>query len=190
MASSSNPCSRDLYECCLCLSKSKNVVTLSCGHSCCRSCTDGLTRKYGCTGSYSCPRCQQTFFTELDQDRPVYKLKKTALHMQTTADITTRPEDVACDTCTDSRQKAVKSCLVCLASYCATHLRLHNDLHVRASHTLVDATDQLQGKTCAVHGKVLEVYCHEKKQHICSMCMLEDYNGHNMVAEGQVEKVK
>lgn len=209
--------SRNLHECCLCLSKSKKVVTIPCGHNCCTSCTDGLISKYERTGSYSCPQCSQTFSTKPDQDGPVDELKETdlhietspgpsssgltrpnqespgnklrkmTLHMQTTANISTRSAAVTCDTCTESRQKAVKSCLDCLASYCDTHLRLHDDLHARASHALVDATDQVQAMTCSVHGKVLEVYCREENQRICCMCMLGDHKGHDMVAAGHGE---
>lgn len=222
MASSRKPRSRNLHECCLCLSKSKNVVTIPCGHNCCRSCTDGLIGKYERTGSYSCQQCSQTFSTKPDQDgpvdqlvdkfketdlhtgtsadsaagpsssgltRPSQELKETALQIRTTADTpTSRPEDVACVVCTDHRQKAVKSCMTCLASYCDPHLRLHNDLHARASHSLVDATDQLRAMICPVHGKVLEVYCRKENQRICCMCVLEDHKGHDMVAAGQVEK--
>lgn len=219
MASSGKAGSCKLHECCLCLSKSNNVITILCGHNCCRSCTDGLISKYERTGLYSCPQCSQTFSAKPDQDGPVDKvvvhLKKTSLHsgdtedtlaalsssgltmsgqdrplekLETTADTSTGTADVACDACTDGRRKAVKSCLACLASYCARHLWLHDDLHVRASHTLVDATDQMQAMTCSVHGKVLEVYCRKEKQRICCMCMLEDHKGHDMVAAGQVEK--
>ncbi|XP_060793657.1 tripartite motif-containing protein 16-like protein isoform X1 [Neoarius graeffei] len=220
MATSSKP--RNLHECGLCLMKSKDVVTIPCGHIYCRSCTDGLIGKYERTGSYNCPQCLQTFSTKPDQDgsvdkvvgklkeinlpsetsadtssssltRPdqdslVDKLEKTALHTQSTTDTITRPEGVACDTCTDSRQKAVKSCLVCLASYCDTHLRLHNNVHARAAHTLVNATDQVRAMICSVHGKLLEIYCCKEKRRICCLCMLEDHKGHDMVAAGQAEK--
>ncbi|XP_053337778.1 tripartite motif-containing protein 16-like protein [Clarias gariepinus] len=189
MAAYSNPRIQNSHECSLCLTKSKNVITIPCGHDFCRACTDGLISKYERTGSYSCPQCSQTFSTKPEQDGPVDKvedeLKETALHTHTRADTTTTPEDVACDAC---RQKAVKSCLMCLASYCDRHLELHNDLHARALHTLVDATDQLYALTCSVHGKVLEVYCRKEKQRICCMCMLEDHKGHDMVAAGQADK--
>lgn len=126
--------------------------------------------------------------TRPDQDSPVDGVKMTALQTQTTADTTARPEDMACDSCADSRQEAAKSCLACLALYCDTHLLLHDDLHPRAAHILMDATDQQEAMTCSVHGKVLDVYCHNEKQRICCMCMLEDHKGHDMVAVGQVLK--
>ncbi len=42
---------------------------------------------------------------------------------------TEQAEDVECDSCSDRKEKAIKTCLVCLASYCETHLRLHNELN-------------------------------------------------------------
>ncbi|KAK3547587.1 hypothetical protein QTP86_026326, partial [Hemibagrus guttatus] len=130
------------------------------------------------------------------QDSIVDKRKNTALRTQescssstqTRANSITGPEDVTCDACADSRQKALKSCLVCQASYCDAHLKLHNDLHTRAAHILVDATNQLQAMTCSVHRKVLDVYCRKEKRLICCMCMLEDHKGHDVVAAGQAER--
>ncbi|XP_058266445.1 tripartite motif-containing protein 16 isoform X2 [Hemibagrus wyckioides] len=232
MATSSRPTSRKSPKCCLCLTRSENVITLPCAHDYCRTCSSGLMSTYERTGWNSCPECSQTFYTEPDghvdkvrdelvkidlcsetsedtlagasvsistkpdRDSTVDKLKKTALHAQescssytqTRANSITGPEDVPCDACAESRQKALKSCLVCQASYCDTHLQLHNDLHARAGHILVDATNQLQAMTCSVHGKVLDVYCRKEKRRICYMCVLEDHKGHDVVAAGQAER--
>ncbi len=51
---------------------------------------------------------------------------------------TEQAEDVKCDSCSDRKEKAIKTCLVCLASYCQTHLRLHNELNTWKAHLLVD----------------------------------------------------
>ncbi|KAI5609188.1 tripartite motif-containing protein 16, partial [Silurus asotus] len=175
--------SQNLHECCLCLTNAKNVVTLPCRHNFCRSC---LISEYEGTDSYSCLQCSQIFSMKPGPSEKVMdNLKKMDLHTETTAGTTTEREDVACDVCTEGIHTAIKSCLVCLASYCETHLWLHEHLHARAAHTLVDATAQLQAMTCSTHGKVLEVYCRNEEQRICCMCMLEDHKGHDMVAAGQ-----
>uniref|UniRef100_A0A9J7ZM76 Tripartite motif-containing protein 16-like n=1 Tax=Cyprinus carpio carpio TaxID=630221 RepID=A0A9J7ZM76_CYPCA len=104
---------------------------------------------------------------------------------------TEQAEDVECDSCSERKEKAIKTCLVCLASYCETHLRLHNELNVGKAHLLVDVTGELQKKTCPQHHKLLEVYCRTDRQCICCLCMLDtNHKGHDMVsaATGRAEK--
>ncbi len=94
---------------------------------------------------------------------------------------TEQAEDVECDSCSDRKEKAIKTCLVCLASYCETHLRLHNELNTRKAHLLVDVTEELQKKMCPQHHKLLEVYCRTDRQCICCLCMLDtNHKGHDM----------
>ncbi|XP_050952714.1 tripartite motif-containing protein 16-like [Labeo rohita] len=96
---------------------------------------------------------------------------------------TDQAENVECDSCTGRKEKAIKTCLVCLASYCETHLRLHNDLNVGKAHLLVDVTGQLQRKMCPQHHKLLEVYCRTDRQCICCLCMLDtNHKGHDVVS--------
>ncbi|XP_056089289.1 E3 ubiquitin-protein ligase TRIM16 [Rhinichthys klamathensis goyatoka] len=87
-----------------------------------------------------------------------------------------------CDSCTGRKEKAIKTCLVCLASYCETHLQMHNDLSAGNTHLLVDVTGNLLEKMCGEHQKLLEVYCRTDGQCICCFCMLEmKHKGHDMV---------
>ncbi|KTG41284.1 hypothetical protein cypCar_00032698 [Cyprinus carpio] len=96
---------------------------------------------------------------------------------------TEQAEDVECDSCSERKEKAIKTCLVCLASYCETHLRLHKELNVGKAHLLVDVTGELQKKTCPQHHKLLEVYCRTDHQCICCLCMLDtNHKGHDMVS--------
>ncbi|XP_073678882.1 uncharacterized protein [Garra rufa] len=96
---------------------------------------------------------------------------------------TDQAENVECDSCTGRKNKAIKTCLVCLASYCKTHLKLHNDLNLGNAHSLVDVTGQLQRKMCSQHHKLLEVYCCTDRQCICCLCMLDtNHKGHDMVS--------
>ncbi len=96
---------------------------------------------------------------------------------------TEQAEDVECDSCSDRKEKAIKTCLVCLASYCETHLRLHNELNTWKAHLLVDVTEELQTKMCPQHHKLLEVYCRTDRQCVCFLCMLDaNHKEHDMVS--------
>ncbi|XP_051517388.1 tripartite motif-containing protein 16 [Myxocyprinus asiaticus] len=142
----------------------------------------------------SCPQCQQTSTSGTDQDESIASvaesLERTRLQRDTSVDVQAETGDVECDSCTVNRGKAIKSCLVCLASYCDTHLRIHNDLNAGKTHCLVEVTGHLQGKMCSKHEKLLEVLCRTDQQCICYLCMLDDHKGHDVVsvAIGREEK--
>ncbi|XP_072525090.1 tripartite motif-containing protein 16-like [Salminus brasiliensis] len=89
---------------------------------------------------------------------------------------------VECGPCIGKKQKAVKSCLTCLDSYCCLHLELHEELHAGKRHKVIDATGFLQDKICSKHDKLLEVFCCSDQQCICLMCTMEDHRGHTIVS--------
>lgn len=92
------------------------------------------------------------------------------------------PVDVECDFCTMKKLKAVKTCLVCLASYCSTHLQPHYESAAFKRHTLVEVSASLQEKICSKHNKLLEVYCRSDGQCICLLCVMDEHKGHNTVS--------
>ncbi|XP_070964741.1 tripartite motif-containing protein 16-like isoform X1 [Oncorhynchus clarkii lewisi] len=188
---------KDLITCSICLDPLKDPVTTACGHSYCMGCIKESWDQDDGKGVYSCPQCRQTF-----TPRPVLgkntllnelveKLMMTGLQAAPPAYCCAGPLDVGCDICAGRKLKAVKSCLLCLASYCATHLKLHNDLNQGKKHKLIDAT-RLQEKICTRHDKLLEVYCRTDQQCICLLCVIDDHKGHDIVAaaEERTEKQK
>ncbi|KAJ8367444.1 hypothetical protein AAFF_G00317920 [Aldrovandia affinis] len=198
MAQARDLMDQDQFCCSICLDLLKDPVTIPCGHSYCMGCIKGYWNQNDHTGVYSCPQCRQTF-----TPRPVLGrntmlaevveiLKKTELQAAPPAHCYTRPGDVACDVCTGRNHKAVKSCLVCVASYCETHLKLHNQLNPGKRHKLIDATGHLQERICSHHDKPLEVYCRTDQQCICYQCAIDEHRGHDTVsaAAGRTEKQK
>ncbi|XP_048013196.1 tripartite motif-containing protein 16-like isoform X1 [Megalobrama amblycephala] len=176
--------SEDEFMCSVCLDLLKDPVTTSCGHSYCKSCITGCWDQEDQMRVYSCPQCRQTF-----SPRPalakntmlaevVEKLKNTKLP----ADCYAGAGDVQCDVCTGRKHKAVKSCLVCLESYCQTHFDRHEEFHSRKPHKVTDATGQLQEMICPTHEKLLEVFCRTDQKCICVLCTMDEHKNHDTVS--------
>uniref|UniRef100_A0A3B3SBK2 Tripartite motif-containing protein 16-like n=1 Tax=Paramormyrops kingsleyae TaxID=1676925 RepID=A0A3B3SBK2_9TELE len=184
------------FSCPICLDLLKDPVTIPCGHSYCMSCIRSCWNQEAHAGVYRCPQCRQTFTPRPVLGRNtilaemVEKLKKTGLQAATPADQYAGPGDVECDVCTGRKHKAVKSCLVCQASYCETDLQLHNKLHHAKQHKLIDAISHLKDKVCSHHDKPLEIYCRTDQQCICFLCTMAEHRGHDTVsaAAGWAEK--
>ncbi|TTH23519.1 Neuropilin-1a [Bagarius yarrelli] len=89
---------------------------------------------------------------------------------------------VECGPCIGDKQKAIKSCLVCLDSYCPTHFELHEELHSGQHHKIMNASGFLDDKICSRHNKLLEVFCCLDQQCICFMCTMDDHKGHTIAS--------
>ncbi|XP_058251571.1 E3 ubiquitin-protein ligase TRIM8-like isoform X5 [Hemibagrus wyckioides] len=183
---------QDQFSCSVCLDLVNNPVTLSCGHSFCMVCINGYWDQVGRQGVYSCPQCRQTFTPRPAVSKNtmlaevVETLKKTGLQAQSSAG----PEDVGCDSCTGRKSKAIKSCLVCLASFCETHLQPHYKSPAFKKHKLVEASSRLQEQICSQHDKLLEVYCRTDQQCICMLCTMDEHKGHDTVSFATIKSEK
>ncbi|XP_058249465.1 E3 ubiquitin/ISG15 ligase TRIM25-like [Hemibagrus wyckioides] len=188
MAEASISVDQNQFICPVCLDLLKDPVTTPCGHSFCKVCINGCWDQEDQKGVYSCPQCRDTF-----TPRPVLrrnnmlaevveKLKKTDLQAASPAHCYTGPGDVECDFCTRRKHKAVKSCLMCLASFCETHLKSHYEVPAWKKHTLVEASGNLQEKICSEHDKVLEIYCRSDQRFICYLCMTDEHKTHDTVS--------
>ncbi|XP_062874742.1 E3 ubiquitin/ISG15 ligase TRIM25-like [Trichomycterus rosablanca] len=177
----------DQFSCPVCLDLLKDPVATPCGHSFCKVCINGCWDQEDGGGIFSCPQCRKTFSPRPDLCRNtmlaevVEKLKKTKLQTASSAHRYTKPGDVECDLCSGTKHKAVKSCLMCLASFCETHLKPHYEVPAWKKHTLVEACGDLQEKICSQHDKPIESYCRTDRSFICSLCLKDQHKGHNTV---------
>uniref|UniRef100_A0A8C2EWH2 Tripartite motif-containing protein 16-like n=1 Tax=Cyprinus carpio TaxID=7962 RepID=A0A8C2EWH2_CYPCA len=186
--------SQDEFLCSVCLDLLKDPVAIPCGHSYCKSCITDCWDQEDQKRVYSCPQCRQTFSPRPALARNtmlaevVEKLKKTRL----SADCYAGAGDVQCDVCTGRKYKAVKSCLVCLDSYCQNHLEQHESLFKGKRHNLTETTGRLQEMICQKHEKILEVFCRTDQECICMLCTMYEHKNHNIVsaAAQRTEKQK
>ncbi|XP_052466669.1 E3 ubiquitin-protein ligase TRIM16 [Carassius gibelio] len=181
------------FLCPVCLDLLKDPVTIQCGHSYCKSCITDCWDQEDQKRVYSCPQCRQTFsprpalFKNVVFAELLEKLKKTKLQSAVPAGA----GDVQCDVCTGRKHKAIKSCLVCLNSYCQTHFDHHEEFNSRKPHKMIEATGRLQEMICQKHEKLLEVFCRTDQKCICVLCMDEHKNHKTVSAAAQrTEKQK
>uniref|UniRef100_A0A8C1HSN1 Tripartite motif-containing protein 16-like n=1 Tax=Cyprinus carpio carpio TaxID=630221 RepID=A0A8C1HSN1_CYPCA len=186
--------SQDEFLCPVCLDLLKDPVTIQCGHSYCMSCITHCWDEEDEKRVYSCPQCRQTFsprpalFKNVVFAEMLEKLKKTKLQSVVPAGA----GDVQCDVCTGRKHRAVKSCLLCLNSYCQNHLEQHESWFKGKRHSLIEATGGLQEMICQKHEKLLEVFCRTDQKCICVLCTMDEHKNHDTVsaAAQRTEKQK
>ncbi|XP_071348068.1 E3 ubiquitin/ISG15 ligase TRIM25-like isoform X2 [Trachinotus anak] len=186
MAAATISIEQDQFCCSVCLEVLRDPVTIPCGHSYCLDCIEDHWNRTKQKGQYSCPQCRQVFNPRPLLSRNtvlgevVEKFQRTGF--QAAAQHLAKPDEVKCSVCTGRKSKAVKSCLVCLESYCVAHLRVHEERFHGKAHKLTPASDQPREKLCPEHDKVMRLYCRTDQQCVCSHCVKDRHKGHDAVS--------
>ncbi|XP_076738433.1 E3 ubiquitin-protein ligase TRIM21-like [Maylandia zebra] len=187
MSAASNLRSEDQFLCSICLDVFTDPVSTPCGHNFCKTC---ISQHWDMNQSCQCPMCKETFYTRpqlrvntfisemVAQFRREAQQKASSSSSEQQA---AKPGEVPCDVCTGTRLKALKSCLVCQTSYCQTHLEPHLTLKGLKRHQLVDAVENLEGRMCTKHDKLLELFCKTDQTCVCTLCPVLDHKNHEFV---------
>ncbi|XP_062849500.1 E3 ubiquitin-protein ligase TRIM39-like [Trichomycterus rosablanca] len=185
MASSSSFLSEDQLQCSICLDVFTDPVSTPCGHNFCMIC---LKKCWDTSSHCQCPLCKTNFpkRPELRVNTFISGLTASFTKLVQVKSISTAGETtkslVFCDICSEKKYEALKSCLICLASYCKTHLEPHYRVSSFKSHKLIDPVENLEDYICQKHEKPLEMFCREDQTCVCQVCTVDDHRYHNTVS--------
>ncbi|XP_063739395.1 uncharacterized protein LOC134864391 [Eleginops maclovinus] len=179
--------SEDRFLCSICLDVFTDPVTIPCGHNFCKNC---ITEHWDRSDRCQCPMCKEAFTTRPDLRVNTFISEMVAEFRQSAPQKASsssseqqvfQPEEVLCDVCTETKLKALKSCLVCLTSYCETHLEPHLIMSGLKRHQLIDPVENLEDRMCPKHDKPLELFCKTDQTCVCMLCTVLDHKMHKLV---------
>ncbi|XP_046706755.1 E3 ubiquitin-protein ligase TRIM21-like [Silurus meridionalis] len=193
MASSSSALCEDQLQCSICLDVFTDPVSTPCGHNFCMIC---LKEYWDSSSHCQCPVCKEKFSTrpDLRVNTFIFALaatfkKSVQVKSSRAAENPTRSQ-VLCEVCCEKQCVAVKSCLICMASYCKTHLEPHERVSSLKKHKLMEPVENLEDYICQKHDRPLELFCRDDQTCVCQFCTEGDHKSHNTVPieEESVEK--
>ncbi|XP_078476311.1 E3 ubiquitin/ISG15 ligase TRIM25-like [Lampetra planeri] len=170
--------------CPICLDAFRCPCTLSCGHSFCLKCVEGA---WDVAKSFSCPQCRVTFprRPKLSKNFTLANLVEQRSAAEKMATV------VLCDFCNDGTTAASMTCLKCDISYCATHVKPHQENPKFRDHVLVDPATNPEERKCKTHRKELEFYCRQDKSLVCTTCTIAgDHKGHDVATLDDEHKTR
>ncbi|XP_030608808.1 E3 ubiquitin-protein ligase TRIM21-like [Archocentrus centrarchus] len=185
MSAASCLLSEDQFRCSICLDVFTDPVTTPCGHNFCKKC---ITQHWKDNFQYNCPLCNKVFSgrpkLHINTSEMVAQFRCEAQQKASSSSSeqqAAKPGEVPCDVCTGTKVKALKSCLVCLTSYCHTHLEPHLTMKGLKRHQLIDPEKNLEGRMCMKHDKPLELFCKTDQTCVCMLCSVVDHKTHEFV---------
>ncbi|XP_020512278.2 E3 ubiquitin-protein ligase TRIM39 [Labrus bergylta] len=176
--------SDDHFSCSICLEVFNEPVSTPCGHNYCKVCITGY---WATRDSSQCPLCKaefgQTPVLQVNTEfRDMLELFKETRFETDVKSSLPGAVDVFCDLCHGTKRKALKSCLVCLASYCDGHLKPHHSVQALKWHKLIDPVKRLEDRMCKKHNKVMEFFCKKDQSCVCILCLKDHHEMHEAVS--------
>ncbi|XP_075693188.1 E3 ubiquitin/ISG15 ligase TRIM25-like [Rhinoderma darwinii] len=165
---------REELNCSICLQIYTDPVSLRCGHNFCRVCIEKVFNCQNRPENYKCPDCRTVFW-----ERPELQRNITLCNIVDRFQCAAPQESgIFCTYCVHFPVPAVKSCVMCEASLCELHLKVHSK---SPEHVLTDPTASLENRRCRIHRKILEYYCGDDATCICVSCRLDgQHSGHQI----------
>ncbi|KAM8747118.1 E3 ubiquitin-protein ligase TRIM39-like isoform 1-T2 [Acanthopagrus schlegelii] len=186
MASSGNMLPEKQFQCSICQQVFTDPVTTPCGHNFCQACIQNV---WDSSDICQCPTCDKTFDPqpEISINTAFKELadtfKKIIICSSASPLSTAKPGEVVCDVCaaTSLQVPALKSCLVCLTSYCEAHLEPHWRVATLKLHKLIEPAKNLQDRMCKKHERLLEMFCRDEQKCVCQFCTETEHKDHQAV---------
>ncbi|KAK3545501.1 hypothetical protein QTP70_007733 [Hemibagrus guttatus] len=186
MASSSSLLSEDQLMCSICLDVFTHPVSTPCGHNFCKIC---LNKFWDTSPHCYCPVCKENFPSRPElrvntfiSGLAVHFMESVQVKSRGVADpLASKTKKVLCDSCTNAKLVAIKSCLDCGVSFCSTHLMLHKTTAKLMKHKLIDPVENLEDYICQKHERPLELYCRDDQMCVCQFCTETDHKTHDTV---------
>ncbi|XP_033982682.1 E3 ubiquitin-protein ligase TRIM39-like isoform X3 [Trematomus bernacchii] len=187
MSAASCLLTEDQFLCSICLDVFTDPVTIPCGHNFCKAC---ISEHWDRNIPSQCPNCKKVFNIKPELQVNTFISEMAAQFRQSAQQKASsssseqqvvKPGEVPCDVCTGTRLKALKSCLVCLESYCETHLERHLTRPGLKKHQLIDPEENLESRMCVKHDKLLELFCKTDQVCVCMLCTVSDHKTHDVV---------
>ncbi|XP_072312788.1 E3 ubiquitin-protein ligase TRIM39-like [Eucyclogobius newberryi] len=184
MSSTSERSSEETFWCSICLEVFSEPVSTPCGHNFCKRC---ISEAWAPEGPCTCPLCKRsydrrpelsinTLLRELLSEAKLDKNKSRSMdHMPVFS-------EVQCDLCSEPKLKALKSCLVCLSSFCETHLQPHLTVSGLKRHQLMEPVENLEDRICPTHQRPLELFCGTDEKIVCITCSVLEHKNHELLS--------
>ncbi|XP_036453403.1 E3 ubiquitin-protein ligase TRIM39-like [Colossoma macropomum] len=167
--------SEDQFLCSICLDVLTDPVSTPCGHNFCKTC---LTQYWNNTEHCRCPFCKEKF-TKRPELKINTTLREVVDHFKKKSGL--NKPGILCDVCTGVKQKALKSCLNCGATFCKSHLEPHTVGNLK-KHKVIDPVANLQDYICQKHERPLELFCKNDQMRVCQFCTQTDHKTHRTVS--------
>lgn len=179
MAAATISIEQEQFCCPVCLEVLRDPVTIPCGHSYCLGCIEDFWSRGQHRGQYSCPQCRQVFNPKPLLSRNTVLGEVVEKFLQSGP----RTREAKCGVCRGRRRSAaVGSCAACVLSFCAPHLRAHDEKYRgNKEHGSIAAAGGPTGHLCVRHRSLLRLYCRTDQACVCSHCVKGKHRSHDLM---------